>query len=141
MRYKPSLSAYEALLKARHYRELIRPDLLPRAKECFEQAIALDPTFVLAHCEYGIHFMLMVVRGLLAPSEGWSMVRSQAQKALELDSSLAEGQAMLGAVASSLEYDWKEAETRFHLAMAHDPVSINVRLHILPSPDENRPAG
>ena len=63
MQYKPSLPAYEALLKARHYRGLLRPDLLPRARECFEQAIALDPKFVLAHCEYGIYFLMMVVLG------------------------------------------------------------------------------
>jgi eukaryotic-like serine/threonine-protein kinase len=129
MQYKPSLPAYEALLKARHYRGLIRPELLPRAREWFEQAIALDPKFVLAHCEYGIYFMLMVVLGLVAPTEGWSMVRSQAQKALDLDPSLPEGHAMLGAVAGSLEYDWTEAERQFRLAMAHDPVPINVRLY------------
>ena len=129
MQYKPSLPAYEALLKARHYRGLIRPDLLPRARECFEQAIALDPKFVLAHCEYGIYFMLMVVLGLVAPTEGWSMVRSQAQKALDLEPSLPEGHAMLGAVAGSLEYDWKEAERHFQLAIAHDHVPSNVRLY------------
>ena len=46
MQHKPSLPAYEALLKARHYRGLLRPELFPRAKECFEQAIALDAKFV-----------------------------------------------------------------------------------------------
>ncbi len=35
---------------------------------------------------------------------------------------------MLGVVAASLEYDWKEAERRFRLAMARDPVPVNVRL-------------
>ncbi|HEX8028260.1 MAG TPA: tetratricopeptide repeat protein, partial [Vicinamibacterales bacterium] len=92
-------------------------------------AISLDPQFVQAHCEYGIYFMMMVVLGLVAPSEGWFMVRSQAQKALDLDPSLAEGHAMLGAVAGSLEYDWKEAERHFRLAIAHDPVPLNVRLY------------
>ena len=60
------------------------------------------------------------------------MVRSQAQKALELDPSLPEGHAMLGAVAASLEYDWKEAERHFRLAMARDPVPVNVRLYVFP---------
>jgi serine/threonine-protein kinase len=129
MQYKPSVPAYEALLKARHYRGLLRRDLMPRARDCFEHAIALDPKFALAHCEYGIYFMLMVVLGLVAPNEGWSMVRSQAQKALELDPSLPEGHAMLGAVAAMLDYDWKEAEGRFRLAVAHDPVPTNVRLY------------
>ena len=59
--YKPNLPAYEALLKARHYIGVGRPDLLPRAKECYEQAIALDPKFALAHCEYGIYFLIMAI--------------------------------------------------------------------------------
>ena len=129
MQYKPGLPAYEALLKARHYRGLLRPELFPRARECFEQAIALDPKFVQAHCEYGIYFMMMVVLGLVSPNEGWSMVRVQAQKALDLDPSLAEGHAMLGTVAGSLEYGWTEAARHFRLAMAHDPVPVNVRLY------------
>ena len=58
--YKPSLPAYEALLKARYYCAKFRPDLLPRIKECFEQAIALDPKFALAHCEYGNYFFVHV---------------------------------------------------------------------------------
>jgi eukaryotic-like serine/threonine-protein kinase len=129
VQYKPSLPAYEALLKARHYRGTLRPDLFPRAREYFEQAITLDPEYALAHCEYGIYFMMTVVLGLVAANQGWSMVRSQAQKVLDLDPSLPEGHAMLGVVAAYLEYDWKEAARRFRLAMAHDPVPINARLY------------
>jgi len=126
--YKASLPAYEALLKARHYGRLGRPDLLPRAKECYEQAIALDPKFALAHCEYGNYFFSMALVGALPANQALPMMRSQAQKALALDPSLPDGQAMLGVVAACLEYDWKEAERRFSLAMARDPVPVNVRL-------------
>jgi tetratricopeptide (TPR) repeat protein len=44
-----------------------------------------------------------------------------------LDPFLPEGEAMLAVVAASLEYDWKEAARRFGLAMARDPVPVNVR--------------
>ncbi len=57
------------------------------------------------------------------------MIRSLAERALELDPSLPDGHAMSGIVAVYLEYDWKEAERRFRLAMARDPVSVNVRLY------------
>jgi len=126
--YKPSLPAYEALLKARHYTYSGRPDLLPRVKECYEQAIALDSKFALAHCEYGNYFFGLAFLGALPANQALPLSRSQAQKALELDPSLPEGHAMLGAVAAYLEYDWKEAERRFRLAMARDPVPVFVRL-------------
>jgi eukaryotic-like serine/threonine-protein kinase len=124
---KPSLPAYEALLKARHYSGTYRPDLLPRAKEFFEQAIALDPKFALAHCTYGAYFVAMAIAGVLPANQALLMARSQARKALAMDPSLSEGQAMLGIVAANLEYDWKEAERLFRLAMARDPVPIFVR--------------
>jgi serine/threonine-protein kinase len=125
--YKPSLPAYEALLKARHYSMSGRLELVQRAREWYERAIALDPKFALAQCAYGNYFLSMTLIGALPASEALPMVRSQAQKALELDPSLPEAHAMLGVVAAALDHDWKEAERRFILATAPDPVPINVR--------------
>jgi len=127
--YRPSLPAYDALLKARYYFGTFRPDLLPHAKECFERAIALDPKFTLAHCEYGNYFWGMTLAGALPANQALPMIRSLAEKALELDPSLSDGHAMSGIVAACLEYDWKEAERRFCLATTRDPVSVNVRLY------------
>ncbi len=86
----------------------------------------LDPKFALAHCAYGVYFLAMATAGVLPANQALPMACSQAQKALELDPSLPEGHAMLGVVAANLEYDWKEAEGRFRLAMARDPVPIFV---------------
>jgi serine/threonine protein kinase/Tfp pilus assembly protein PilF len=127
--YKPSLPAYEALLKARYCFGTFRPDLLAHAKECYEQAIALDPEFAQAHCEYGNYFWGLALAGALQANLALPVIRSLAEKALELDPSLPDGHAMSGIVAVYLEYDWKEAERRFRLAIARDPVSVNVRLY------------
>src|SRR5580704_13914332 len=127
--YKPSLPAYEALLKARYCFGTFRPDPLAHAKECYEQAIALDPEFAQAHCEYGNYFWGMALAGALPANQALPMIRSLAERALELDPSLADGHAMSGVVAVYLEYDGKEADWRFRLAMARDPVSVNVRLY------------
>jgi TolB-like protein/predicted Ser/Thr protein kinase len=125
--YKPGLPAYEALLKARHYYTAFRPDLLSRMKECFEQAIALDPKSALAHCEYGFYFWNLAVMGALPADQALTLMRSQARKALDLDPSLSEAHAMLGVVAAFLEYDWKESERRFRLVMTRDPVPASAR--------------
>ncbi len=45
-----------------------------------------------------------------------------AQKALEIDSSLAEAHSCLGLKAFLFDYDWNEAERRFSLALAREPV-------------------
>ena len=141
--YKPSLPAYEALLKARHYFAHFSVDSLARMKEYYEQAITLDPKFALAHCEFGHYFVTTAILGTMPASQAMPMVRSLAQRALELDPSFPEGHAMLGLVAGVFEYDWKEAERRFRLAMAGDRVPSLVRWlyavhHLLPTgrPDE-----
>jgi serine/threonine protein kinase/Tfp pilus assembly protein PilF len=126
--YKPSLPAYEALMKARYYLANFTPEALPRIKEYYEQAIALDPKFALAHAEYGSYFGVMMLIGVLPANQVLPMIRSLAQKSLELDPSLPEGHMMLGFVAAQLEYDWKEADRRLRVAMARDPVSPTVRL-------------
>jgi eukaryotic-like serine/threonine-protein kinase len=125
--YKPSMPAYEALLKARHYNGTLRPDLFPRTKECFEQAIALDPKFALAHCEYGFYFWNLALTGAMPANQAFALMRAQARKALDLDPSLSEAQAMLGVVAAFLEYDWEESQRRFRLVMARDPVPVSGR--------------
>jgi len=54
-------------------------------------------------------------------------IRAEAQKALDLDPSLPEARAMLGAVASLCDYNRAEAEREFRLAMASEPVPPLVR--------------
>ncbi len=67
--YKPSLPAYEALLKARYCFGTFRPDLLAHAKECYEQDIVLDPKFAQAHCEYGNYFWGLALAGALPANQ------------------------------------------------------------------------
>src|SRR5580693_6109070 len=85
------------------------------------------PEIRAGHCEYGIYFLSLAAAGALPANQAFPIVRSQAEKALELDPFLPEGEAMLAVVAAFLEYDWKEAARRFGLAMARDPVPVNVR--------------
>jgi tetratricopeptide (TPR) repeat protein len=50
------------------------------------------------------------------------LARDAARRALDLDPALPEANAMLGIVAGGYEHDWREAERRFRLALARDPV-------------------
>jgi serine/threonine protein kinase len=127
-RYTPTLPAYEAYLKARHHWAKITPESLARSKECYEQAIALDPGFALAHIGIANYFLLMAGgAGLVPAHQAMPQIRASARKALELDPSLPDAHATLGVVAGAYDYDWTEAERLFRLAMARDPVPPDVR--------------
>ena len=125
-RHTPKLPAYEAFLKGRHHLFQSRPEALPRAKEYFEQAIALDPEFAEPHAELGSYYTVLGVMGLLSAKEVLPLARAEARKALALCPGEPRARGVLGMVAAFYEADWKEADEQFQLAMAADPVPPEV---------------
>jgi serine/threonine-protein kinase len=126
--YKPNLPAYEAYLRARHYFGWFTPESLARSKQYAEQAIALDPGFAQPHIQIGDCLLALTIGLSVIPAnEAMPKIREEARKALEIDPSLPEAQAMLGIVAAVFDYDWKESGRRFAMAMARDPVPRQVR--------------
>ena len=128
-RYTPNLACYEAYLKAVYEARRLTPADLSRSQGWFEQAIALDPKFALAHSMFGFHYSQLANYGLLPAHTAMPLVRREAGRALEIDPSLPEGHAMLGMVAALYDYNWAEAERHFTTAMAADPVPSQVRRH------------
>jgi TolB-like protein/Tfp pilus assembly protein PilF len=115
-RYTPKLPAYEALLKARHFHWKVTAESMDQAKPFYEQAIALDPQFALAHVLYADYLFGRATVGLSPLREVAPVIRSLAQRALELDASLADAHAPLCMLAALHDYDWKEAKHQFTLA-------------------------
>jgi len=94
--------------------------------KCLERAVALDPAFALAHSEMGWCFFILVSENRIPPPEASALMRVEARKALEIDSSLPDAHAVLG-LAGLLDYDWAEAGREFHLAMSPEHVQPLVR--------------
>jgi eukaryotic-like serine/threonine-protein kinase len=122
-RYTPKLPAYEALLKARHFHWQLRPDAMEQAGVLYEQAIALDPQYALAHAAYSNYLFGRTVLSMTPLREAATGIRSAAKRALELDPSLAEAHAMLALLAATSDYDWKEANAQRSAAEAGDSVT------------------
>jgi TolB-like protein/Tfp pilus assembly protein PilF len=115
-RYTPTLPAYEALLKARHFHWKVSAESMEQAKLFYEQAIALDPQFALAHALYADYLFGRTTIGLSPMREVAPAIRALALRALELDPSLADAHGPLCLLASSFDYDWNEAGRQFALA-------------------------
>ncbi len=126
-RHVPTLPAFEALLKGRHLQFDGTPQGLERSKEYFESAIALDPEYALAHAALASYFWSLAFNGLRPAREVMQPARVEALKALELDPSLPEALAALGVGTAAYDYDWKESERWFKLAMGGDSVPASVR--------------
>jgi TolB-like protein/Tfp pilus assembly protein PilF/predicted Ser/Thr protein kinase len=127
-RHAPKLAAHEALLKARYFHWKVTPESMEQAKTFYEQAIALDPQYALAHALYADFHFGRTVMGLTSFREAAPVAKALAHRALALDPALPEAHAILCVLASTFDYDWKEAERRFQLTMSQGSVSPHCRL-------------
>ncbi len=126
-RYTPKLPAYEAYLRATYHMQKFTQESLLRSEQCFEEALRLDPQFALAHSAFGNYFAQLAIYDILPAREAMPRVRIEARRALDIDPSLQDAQALLGLVHALYDYDWPEAERHFHLAVARDQVPPHVR--------------
>jgi len=115
-RHKPNLPAYEAYLKGRHYMLKATPEGWARGTEFVEQAIALDPRFAEPHVQLGGQYFVLWANGLRPGKEMVPLIRAEAQKAVDLSDDSAH--ALLAMVAAASDYDWKEVDKHFQIAMA-----------------------
>ena len=63
----------------------------------------------------------MAEDGLLPPNEGFPKAKVFAEKALELDATMAAAHATLGAILEDYHWDFSSAEKEFELALAQNP--------------------
>jgi eukaryotic-like serine/threonine-protein kinase len=118
--HQPSLPAYEAFLKGRQQHSKQSPESFARAEEYYKQALALDPKWAAPHSYLGTLYFALGFYILRPPSEMVPLARAEARKALELLPSEPIAHTVLGTIAASHDFDWKEAEKEFSLARASD---------------------
>src|SRR5256886_2717074 len=116
-----NMEAYSLYLKGLHYRSERTEEGYKRALRYFENAIAEDPRFALAYEGIAECYERMGEEGYLPPNESFPKAQDFAQKALNLDDSLAEPHATLAAVMESYYYDQGAAEEEFRLALDLNP--------------------
>ena len=99
------------------------------AKVDFEQALALDPTFIRAQEALALALMEQVISASLPPREGWPAAVGAAQRTLKLDPESALAHAILGRERATNAYDWKGANEELDRALAlrpRDPYALYV---------------
>ena len=126
--YRPrAAEAYFLQLEARaHLKPFTRLPLM-KALTLFEQALALDPDYAMAHAGLASTYLLMASTAMLRPlqvDEAMPMARRSAQRAIALDEGLAEAWAALGRVKMEYDWDWEGAEADLAHAVALNGSSV-----------------
>ncbi len=116
-----SPAAYEAYLRGRYHWNRRSAADFHRAIEYFEVALEHDPAYALAHAGIADAHVLLGIYGYADPVSALPAARAAAERALELDDSLAEAHTTLAAVAESFEWDWAGAEAEYRRAIELNP--------------------
>jgi DNA-binding winged helix-turn-helix (wHTH) protein/tetratricopeptide (TPR) repeat protein len=127
--YHPrSSEAFFLQLQARASLRAHAPVPAMRALVLFEQAVAADPDYGLAHAGLASSYMLLgstAIRRPLPIEEAMPMARQSAERALALDEKLDEAWAVLGRIKMEYDWDWEGAEADLAHAVALNPSSVD----------------
>jgi TolB-like protein/DNA-binding winged helix-turn-helix (wHTH) protein/Flp pilus assembly protein TadD len=111
-------AAYEAYVKGRYFLSQPSEASWRKSREFFEQSIAADPDFALAHVGLSNYYG---TTDTIPPAEAMAHARASALRALALDDNLAAAHAALAYVHYFGEWNWSETERRFARAIELDP--------------------
>ena len=124
--YTTNTEAYQLYLKGSFYMSKRTAADMKRALEYFQQAIDLDPNYALAYVGLSDAYRLPATYGLVPMREGYPRAKAAAQKALQIDDSVAAAHAALGDIAASYDWDWTTAERELKRAIELDPNSAHL---------------
>jgi serine/threonine protein kinase/Tfp pilus assembly protein PilF len=120
-RHVPNTPAYEAYLKGRYYWNKRTEVELRKGAQFFEQAISLDPTYAAAYGGLADFHIILGWYSYVPPGDAFPRARAAANKAIELDSHLAEPHVSLGFVSLLHEWDREAAEAHFLQGLKLNP--------------------
>jgi eukaryotic-like serine/threonine-protein kinase len=109
--------AYELYLWGRALWRKFSPEDLRKSIEYFRRAIEKDPEYSLAWAGLSDAYGAMATNGWILPSEGFTLSKTAALKAITLKPELAEGHNALGATHFFYDRDWNQAEKELQRAI------------------------
>jgi TolB-like protein len=111
---------YEAYLRGMHHLEKRTPEDIQQGLAYLHDATDRNPADALAWAGLALGYAT-VGHGPSAPPGVWQRARAAAERAVRLDSMLAEGWAALADVRTYYEWDWSGAEEAFRRANELNP--------------------
>ena len=125
--YTSNAEAYQFYLRGRHHALKRTFPETQKAISYFEQALAMDPSYALAYVGLAdAHFSALAAN---RPSnEIFPQARAAAQKAIEIDDTLAAAHAQLGYIIFWYDWDFGASENKFKRALELDLDDANTHL-------------
>jgi serine/threonine protein kinase/tetratricopeptide (TPR) repeat protein len=119
--YTANAEAYQDYLKGRYWWNKRNEEGFNKSIEYFQQAIAKDPTYALAYSGLADSYAVFAGFGSLSPKVAYPKAKEAAQKALQIDDTLAEAHASLAFINTMYDWDWPGAEKEFQRSIELNP--------------------
>jgi len=117
--------AYVKVLQGREHIYRMNREGIALARQSFEEAVALDPQFAIAHTHLAWSYLLEVSFGFRDdPGQPMAKAVEFAQKALALDDSLADAHTLLGNI-HLVQRQWEKAVAEGERSVALNPNSAD----------------
>jgi TolB-like protein/DNA-binding winged helix-turn-helix (wHTH) protein/Tfp pilus assembly protein PilF len=125
--YTSNAEAYQLYLRGRYHALKRTFPETQKAISYFQEAIAIDSAYALAYVGLADAYFSSLAAN--RPSnEFFPQARAAAQKALEIDDTLAVAHAQLGFITFWYEWDWDASENKLKRALELDPNSADAHL-------------
>ena len=119
--YTANTEAYQLYLKGRYYWNKRTEESYQKAIELFRQAIDRDRNYALAYSGLADSYSFLSNQGKRPPREAFPLAKEAAERAIELDDTLAEGHTSLAYVKLYYDWDWKGAQQEYIRAIELNP--------------------
>jgi TolB-like protein/Tfp pilus assembly protein PilF len=113
--------AYQLYLRGRFFWNKRTGQNLNKAADYFNQAIAADPNYALAYVGLADSYVLMPFYGAGMPQDCYPKAKAAAEKALQLDDTLAEAHTSLAQVFCYYDLDFVRAAREYQRAIELNP--------------------
>jgi len=119
-----NLQAYELYLRGRYTWNQVGSGI-EHSLGLFEKALELDPEFALAHAGVADVFIAAAIFETMPPVEAFPLARVAAERAHELDDTLPEAYAALGAISLFHDWDFPKARLLLEKGIALNPSNLS----------------
>jgi serine/threonine protein kinase/tetratricopeptide (TPR) repeat protein len=126
-RHTENVEAYQLYLRGLYHWNKWDEENLNKSLEYFEKAIQTDPAYALAYAGMSHAYGVLGFYGYRRPKDALPKAKAAALKAIEMDDSIAEAHAALGAIHTLYDWDWAAAERECQRSLELNPKLADTR--------------